>query len=118
MEPVIRDALTRAATEFEWPDATAVGGWWNRAFDPEIDLIGADRAPVARRLFYAGSIKWLEQPFDSRDLAVLLRDAARVPGFEIGATALVAVSRAGFTDSADGHLAREWGPAGIIAAFS
>jgi hypothetical protein len=20
-----------------WPDAVAVGGWWNRSFDPEID---------------------------------------------------------------------------------
>jgi uncharacterized protein len=118
VEPVIRDALALAATELDWPDATAVGGWWNRAFDPEIDLIGADRVPVARRLYYAGSVKWLEQPFDSRDLGTLHRDAARVPGFEIGATALIAASLAGFTDSADGHLARRWGPADIIAAFS
>ncbi len=118
VEPVIRDALALAATELDWPDATAVGGWWNRAFDPEIDLIGADRAPVARRLYYAGSVKWLEQPFDSRDLGAVYRDAARVPGFEIGATALVAASLAGFTDSAGGHLARRWGPADIIAAFS
>jgi hypothetical protein len=36
-----------AAEDLPWPAAGTVGGWWNRAFDPEIDLIGADRAPVA-----------------------------------------------------------------------
>jgi hypothetical protein len=43
------------AAGLPWPEATAVGGWWNRAFDPEIDLIGADRAPVAKKLWYAES---------------------------------------------------------------
>lgn len=60
MEPVIRDALSIAVADLPWPEATAVGGSWNRAFDPEIDLIGADRAPVARRLYYAGSVIWLD----------------------------------------------------------
>ncbi len=73
---------------------------------------------MARRLYYIGSVKWLEQPFDSRDLGALHRDAARVPGFEIATTAVVAASRAGFTDSTGGHLARRWGPADIIAAFA
>ena len=27
-----------------WPDAEAVGGWWNRRFDPEMELVGAWRA--------------------------------------------------------------------------
>jgi hypothetical protein len=60
VEPTIREALSRAATDLPWPEATAVGGWWNRAFDPEIDLVGADREPVARKLWYAGSVKWLD----------------------------------------------------------
>ena len=53
VEPVIREALSMAAADLPWPEATAVGGWWNRAFDPEIDLVGADRAPVATKLWYA-----------------------------------------------------------------
>ncbi|HXL96676.1 MAG TPA: DUF234 domain-containing protein [Streptosporangiaceae bacterium] len=57
VEPLIRDALSLAAGELPWPDATTVGGWWNRAFQPEIDLIGADRGPVARTIHYAGSVK-------------------------------------------------------------
>jgi uncharacterized protein len=63
VEPIIRDALSRAAPDLPWPEADVVGGWWNRTFDPEVDLIGADRAPVARTLFYAGSVKWLDRPF-------------------------------------------------------
>jgi hypothetical protein len=27
-----------------WPQVDAVGGWWNRRFDPEVDLGGADRS--------------------------------------------------------------------------
>lgn len=34
----MRDALRLAAAQesWPWPDATAVGGWWNRAFQPEV----------------------------------------------------------------------------------
>jgi AAA+ ATPase superfamily predicted ATPase len=117
VEPVIREALSLAATELPWPEATAVGGWWNRAFDPEIDLIGADRAPVARTLWYAGSVKWLNHPFGSKELADLQRAAPQVPGFDPGKTALVSVSRAGFTDSTAATLALRWHPQDIINAF-
>lgn len=71
VEPTIREALSLAAADLPWPEATAVGGWWNRAFDPEIDLVGADRGAVARKLWYAGSVKWLDHPFGSRDLRYL-----------------------------------------------
>lgn len=71
---------------FPWPGATAVGGWWNRAFNPEIDLIGADRAPIVREIYYTGSVKWLDRPFDDHDFAALQRDAIAVPGFEPGRT--------------------------------
>lgn len=118
VEPIIRQALSLAADDLPWPEASVVGGWWNRAFDPEIDLIGADRAAVARKLYYAGSVKWLDQPFDSRDLAALQRGAAQVPGFEHGGTSLVAVSRAGLADTATSHLALCWLPSDVVSAFA
>lgn len=41
------EAVTAFLTELrdsglDWPEAIAVGGWWNHAFQPEIDLVGAD----------------------------------------------------------------------------
>jgi AAA+ ATPase superfamily predicted ATPase len=118
VEPVIREALSLAAADLPWPDAAAVGGWWNRAFDPEIDLVGADRAPVATKLCYAGSVKWLDHPFGRRDLAALQRGAPQVPGLDPDATALIGVSRAGFTDSALTELALRWLPDDIVRAFA
>jgi uncharacterized protein len=118
VEPVVRDALWLAAGRLPWPEVTVVGGWWNRAFQPEIDLIGADRAPVATTIYYAGSIKWLSRPFNAGDLAALRRGVVAVPGFEPGTTGLIAVSRAGFADDDTGPLALHWGPEDVVAAFS
>lgn len=118
VEPVIREALSLAAADLPWPEATAVGAWWNRGFDAEIDLIGADRAPVARKLWYAGSVKWLNKPYGTPELAELRRAAPQVPGFDPGETALISVSRAGFTDSAATSLALCWHPEDVIRAFA
>jgi hypothetical protein len=118
VEPIIREALSRAAPDLPWPEAAVVGGWWNRAFDPEVDLIGADRAPVARTLFYVGSVKWLDRPFGDHDLAELRRAAAQVPGFDPGGTALIAASASGFSNAAADGLALTWRPADIVAAFT
>jgi AAA+ ATPase superfamily predicted ATPase len=118
VEPLVREALSLAAGDLPWPEAAVVGGWWNRAFDPEIDLIGADRAPVARKIWYAGSIKWVDRPFGSQDLTALQRGALQVPGFEPGETALISVSREGFADSAITNLALCWRPEDIIGAFA
>jgi AAA+ ATPase superfamily predicted ATPase len=118
VEPVIREALSLAAADLPWLEATAVGGWWNRAFDPEIDLIGADRAPVATKLWYAGSVKWLDHPFGSRDLAALQRGAPQVPGFDPGETVLIGVSRASFADLAPTDLALRWLPEDVVRAFA
>jgi len=118
VEPVIREALILAAADLPWPEAAAVGGWWNRAFDPEIDLIGADRAPVATKLWYAGSVKWLDHPFGRRDLAALQRGATQVPGFNSEETALIGVSCAGFADAATTNLALRWLPADVVGAFA
>jgi hypothetical protein len=117
VEPVVRAALSLAAADLDWPEAIAVGGWWNRAFAPEIDLVGADRAPVARQVCYVGSVKWLDRPFDAHDYADLQRDAAAVPGFAPGRTPLVAVSRSGATAGVARQLALCWGPREVLAAF-
>src|SRR3984957_2062412 len=82
VEPIIREALSLAATDLPWPEATVVGGWWNRAFNPEIDLVGADRGPVARKLWYVGSAKWLDHPFGRSDLAELQSGAFQGPGVD------------------------------------
>jgi hypothetical protein len=118
VQPVIREALSLSAGDLPWPEAIAVAGWWNRAFSPEIDLIGADQAPVARNIYYAGSIRWVDCPFDDRDFAVLQGGALAVPGFEPGRTELAAVARAGVSDAASRQLALCWGPRDVVAAFS
>ena len=117
VEPVIRQALERAADSTPWPDAVAVGGWWNRSFDPEIDIVGADRSPVATQVYYAGSVKWLNRPFDGRDLADLQKGAMSIPGYSPGMTGLVAVSAGGVATGAAAQLALCWGPEEVVAAY-
>jgi len=120
IEPVARQALELAATSgaTPWPDAEVVGGWWNRQFDPEVDLVGADRAPVAGHIYFAGSVKWLGTPFDQHDLAELLRAAIEVPGFTIGVTGTAVVSLSGIAPSLDSdRIDLRWGPADIISSW-
>jgi hypothetical protein len=117
VEPVVREALERAADTIIWPDAVAVGGWWNRSFDPEVDLVGADRSPVASQVYYAGSVKWLNRPFDGRDLAELQRGAVSIPGYSPGASGLVAVSAGGVDAGVAAQLALCWGPEDVLAAY-
>jgi hypothetical protein len=73
---------------------------------------------VARKLWYAGSVKWLDHPFGSRDLAALQRGAPQVPGFDPRETDLIGVSCTGFTDSAATDLALCWLPEDIVGAFA
>ncbi|MDR0481971.1 MAG: AAA family ATPase [Cellulomonadaceae bacterium] len=92
VEPVIRDLLWRSR-DLVHP-VGAVGGWWNRTNSVEVDIVGADRAPVASTVSFIGSIKWRERaPFGVADLAAL--DAARsvIPG--ASHATLVAISRTG-----------------------
>ncbi|MDQ3403714.1 MAG: AAA family ATPase [Actinomycetota bacterium] len=118
VEPLIREALELAAMTgaLPWPDVAAVGGWWNRQFDPEVDLIGADHAPTARRLHFAGSIKWLNTPFDNHDMATLRAGATRVPGFLPGETSLAVVSLSGLASHYDG-IELVWGPTDVVASW-
>lgn len=100
VEPVIRDALWRVVGDELVPGTNVVGGYWTRTNDPEIDLVGADRGPVAKRVTFVGSIKWLEsRPFDHRDAARLVVHRSQLPG-ATDSTPLLAVSRSGST--ADG----------------
>jgi uncharacterized protein len=114
VEPVVREALLRIAPELGWSEVEAVGGWWNRQNNPEIDLVGADRDGVAGRILFAGSIKWhAGRPFDNHDHIALIRNMIAIPG--VGdETELVAVSRSGI--AAELPL-RALGPDDLIAAW-
>ncbi|HEY6738173.1 MAG TPA: hypothetical protein VI076_04935 [Actinopolymorphaceae bacterium] len=39
------------------PAAPAIGAYWTRTNDVEIDIVGANREPVARELLLVGSVK-------------------------------------------------------------
>lgn len=93
VEPLIHESLRRMDG---LPEGTgAVGGYWTRTNDPEIDLVGADREPVAKKVTFVGSVKWLEQrPFDHHDLSELIVHRSRMPGTDTS-TPLYAVSRSG-----------------------
>ncbi|MER6943434.1 DUF234 domain-containing protein [Nonomuraea sp. NPDC000554] len=93
IEPVIRESVRRMD---ELPEGTgAIGGYWTRTNDPEIDLVGADREPIAKKITMLGSIKWLEnRPFDHHDLSELIVHRSKMPGADTS-TPLCAVSRSG-----------------------
>ncbi|MFI6548562.1 ATP-binding protein [Streptomyces prunicolor] len=113
IEPVVRESLARLLPDRTWPQVREVGGWWPRTNNPEVDLVGADRAP-AREIAFVGSIKWHERgPFDHRALAALTRDAMAVPGADED-TPLVAVSRCGF--AVDG-LVSAYGPERLMEGW-
>jgi hypothetical protein len=94
IEPVIRESLRRISDQLPG-HPKVIGSYWTRTNNPQVDLIGADREPVARQVSFVGSVKWRDnQPFDERDLAELITHRSQVPGAD-DATALVAVSRSG-----------------------
>lgn len=113
IEPVIRESLSRLSPVDGLPPASAVGGYWTRSNVPEIDIIGADRSPIAEKLAYAGSIKWLENDeLDQGDVNRLIAHLAQVPGGAAD-TPLVAVALSGV--SARGVVAL--GPDDVLAGF-
>ncbi|WP_067474633.1 ATP-binding protein [Nocardia amamiensis] len=115
IEPLVRESLMRLLPDEQWPETEAVGGWWNRQNNPEIDLIGADREPVARAVHFVGSIKWLEdRPFDRHDYESLARSLLAVPGTDHN-TRFVAVSRSGIAGNLP--LAMHWGPEELVQAW-
>jgi hypothetical protein len=95
IEPVVREALWRIGPEVLPAGTDVIGGYWTRTNDPEIDLVGADRGPVAKKITCVGSIKWQEgRPFDRHDLARLHVHRSKLPGAD-ETVPLIAVGRAG-----------------------
>ncbi len=94
IEPLVRESLARLLPDGLLPaPPPAIGGYWTRSNGVEIDLVGADRQPVAKELLFLGSVKWLENSaFDSHDLAALQKHRAAVTDEPVP---LVAVSRNG-----------------------
>jgi AAA+ ATPase superfamily predicted ATPase len=112
VEPVLRESLARLLPVGGIPAAAAVGGYWTRSDNIEIDVVGADREPVARQLLFLGSIKWLnDAAFDARDLAVLHRHRAALTDEPVP---LVALSRSGVRCSG---LDASFGPEELLAAW-
>lgn len=112
VEPLIRESLIRLLPDGDLPAAPVVGGYWTRNNDVEIDLVGADRAPVAKKLLFLGSIKWLENSaLDAHDLADLHRHRAAITD---QAVPLVAVSRSGVSCTG---LQATYGPTELLSAW-
>jgi AAA+ ATPase superfamily predicted ATPase len=112
VEPLVRESLARLLPAGGIEAAPAVGAYWTRAGDVEIDLVGADRSPIARELLFLGSIKWYENaPFDDHDLVALQRHRDRLTGDPVP---LIAAVRSGTrTDRLDAvftamDLMRTW----------
>ncbi len=109
----LRESLRRLPGDLLPEGTAAIGGYRTRTNDVEIDVVGADREPVAKHVTVVGSIKWLSSDaFDAHDLARLMVHRSRLPGAD-DATPLLAVSRGGTTT--DGVLAL--GPDDLMAAW-
>ncbi|TMR96995.1 ATP-binding protein [Nonomuraea basaltis] len=105
VEPLIRESLRRMDGLPE--ETAAIGGFWTRTNDPEIDLVGADREPIAKRITLLGSVKWLEnRPFDRHDLNGLIVHRSKMPGAD-DSTPLYAVSRSGCEVDGVTHITPE-----------
>lgn len=112
VEPLLRESLARLLPDDALPGAPAIGSYWTRSNSIEIDVVGADRAPVAQRLLFLGSIKWLERsPFDDHDLLALQRHRAAITD---DAVPLLAISRSGVRASG---LAASYGPDELLEAW-
>ena len=95
-------------------EARHVGAYWNRNGTIEVDLVGGDERPVAKRIGFVGSIKWRqERPFDRADALDLAGRRRDVPGGE--EALLVGVSAQGFDDAAP--LDVRLGPEDLIDAW-
>jgi hypothetical protein len=114
VEPFIRESLERLAPEDpRLAGVAVVGGYWTRTGDLEVDVVGVDRWPDARRVAVVGSIKWRERsPFNRGDLAALAAHRSKVPGAD--QAALIVVSRSGTTVQ---DVDATYGPAELIAAW-
>ncbi|MGH3427253.1 MAG: ATP-binding protein, partial [Mycobacteriales bacterium] len=75
------------------------------------------RAPLARKVCFVGSVKWLNTAFDHHDLAELTRNACVVPGFS-PTTGLVIVSARGVRRGVHSDRVEVvWGPKEVVDAW-
>ena len=112
IEPIVREAIERLLPDERFGGARHIGSFWNRNNSIEVDIVGADKQPVAERVNFIGSIKWRdERPFDRHDTASLAAKLQSVPGTGTS-TKLLGVSRQGF--DADSRLDIEIGPEEIV----
>ena len=112
VEPLLRESLARLLPDGVLPSTPVIGSYWTRSNSVEIDVVGADREPVAKQLLFVGSIKWLERSaFDSHDLVALQRHRAAITDQPIP---LLAISRSGV--DAPG-LDVSYGPADLLGAW-
>lgn len=112
VEPLIRESLARLLPAQGIPAVPAIGGYWTRSNDVEIDIVGADREPIAHELAFLGSIKWLENsPFDNHDLLELQRHRHRITDDPLP---LIAAARSGATTD---HLDAVFTPTDLLAAW-
>lgn len=96
IEPIIRAAIEQLLPDSRFGGARHVGGYWNRTATVEVDLVGGDRQPVAKRIDFVGSIKWGEKrTFTRTDTAALAEQRGSVFGTD-EKTRLIGVSRGGF----------------------
>lgn len=118
IEPFVRAAIDRLLPDVALPRAEKVGGYWTRANDPQIDLVGMDDRE--KSVAFVGSIKWrANEPFSKADVdalrvAALHHPRGGVPGAS-AATPLVGASRSGFVSAVE--LARRFAPAELLAAW-
>jgi hypothetical protein len=116
IEPVIREALLRIAPNLGYPEVGAVGGWWNRQNNPEVDIVGMGAQGGGKNVSFIGSIKWHESHgMTRREYGDLVRDAPYVSGVT-DATAMLAVTRTGTLDE-DLPLTC-LGPADLLTAWA
>lgn len=113
IEPLVRESLARLVPDDRLPTAE-VGSYWTRSHNVEIDIVGADRQPVARRIGFVGSIKWRESaPFRDEDLSELVHHRSVLTDELVP---LVAVSRSGVR-TRDTTPVAAYGPDDLLAAW-
>lgn len=113
VEPLLRESLMRLLPSHGIPSAPAIGGFWTRSNDVEVDVVGADREPIAKKLLFLGSIKWQESAlFDAHDLVALQRHRDRMTAQPIP---LVAVSRSGCSAE---HVDAVFGPDELLQPWT
>jgi hypothetical protein len=97
IEPLVRDSVERMLPDPErFGVARYDGGYWNRTGTVEVDLVGGDAWPAAKRVAFVGSIKWrARRRFGRTDALELAARRGDVPGAD-ERTLLVGVSSSGF----------------------